>query len=66
MKTVLNCPFCNQSNTVELVKESRTHIVNDMVLEGEFMVYKCSLCGEGFTTDETDEFSIKNLKQKQK
>lgn len=66
MKIITQCPFCNQSNTVELVKEDREHIVKDKIYSGEFILYRCSNCKEGFTTTETDTFSINNLKQKVK
>jgi hypothetical protein len=49
-----------------LTIEKFKHIPKDKpyILEGDWYVYKCTECKEGFTTTESDTISQKNLKQK--
>ena len=60
-----NCPFCDKGE-VYLTIEKFKHIPKDKPysLEGDWYIYKCTECKEGFTTTESDTISQKNLKQK--
>lgn len=63
---VKHCPFCGLKNSVEFKSEIRSHIVKDKIKTGEFYFFKCSSCGEQFTTLNSDELSLKNFKHKTK
>jgi hypothetical protein len=54
----------NQTVWAKLHTEKRKHIVKSNVYEGDFYVYKCEMCGTGYTTTESDTLSLNNLKQK--
>lgn len=58
------CPCCNDK--LILTVEKRKHIPKgkNYLLEGDWYVYRCDNCGEGWTTTESDEISMKNLKQR--
>ena len=63
---IKNCPNCCQSGKVKLLNEVRTHIVKNQILSGTFWFYKCENCLFQFTTDESDDLSLKNFKHKKK
>lgn len=56
-------PCCVGAN-MDLFIVKRKHIIKNNVYEGNFYVLKCTECGEGFTTTESDEASLKQLKPK--
>ena len=59
----MTCPFgCDAK--VKLVTEHRKFISKGNLHYGDFWVYKCEKCEEGFTTTESDTISMKNLKVK--
>lgn len=64
-KEITECPFCEEG-TIQLVTRKMNHIPKDKnyILEGDWWVYKCDDCGEGFTTTESDTISQLNLKQR--
>jgi hypothetical protein len=64
MKKTINCPCGN--GVCKLITEKKKHIPHNKnhILEGDWFIYKCDVCGEGWTTTKSDEESIKNLKQR--
>ena len=56
------CP-CGEGVLI-LTTEKRKHLPKkgNNILEGDWYVYRCTKCGEGWTTTNSDEISIKNLK----
>lgn len=63
LKELPGCPFCEGINTVVLNKEQRTLTVKGIPIEGDYWIYTCSSCKEGFTTTESDTLSLKNFEQ---
>jgi hypothetical protein len=59
------CPFCPKGKS-ELKQEKKHHVAGNNVYEGIFFVYKCTSCGEGFTTTISDAISLATFKPKQK
>jgi uncharacterized protein with PIN domain len=58
-----SCPFCD--NAIVLLKiENMTHAVPPYIWEGQWYVYRCESCGEGFTTSKSDTLSLATLKLK--
>ena len=64
-KEIKKCPFC-EGGSIQLATRKMKHIPKDKnyILEGDWWVYKCDACGEGFTTTESDTISQLNLKQR--
>lgn len=64
-KEITLCPFCDEG-TVRLTVKKIRHIPKggDSILEGDWWVYRCDNCWEGFTTTESDTISQNNLKQR--
>ena len=62
---IKDCPFGCGGKLIE-TKEKRTHVTKKGIFEGEWIIYKCDKCSNGFTTTESDERSLKTLKQKKK
>lgn len=62
-KEIKKCPLCG--GKINLVKEKRKHIPahGNFIIDGLWWVYKCEKCGEGFTSTESDEISLKQCKQ---
>ena len=65
-KQITACPICTNKYSVKLAVEKFKHIPTNKnyALEGDWWIYKCCVCGEGFTTTESDDISMKNLKQR--
>lgn len=64
MLTNRQCP-CGKGKLI-LTVEKRKHIPKgkNYSLEGDWYIYRCDKCGEGWTTTDSDERSMKNLKQR--
>jgi len=63
IKGRLNSPCCIGA-VLELTITKRKHIVKNKVYEGDFYVYICDKCKDKYTSTESDEYSLANLKQK--
>lgn len=61
-KENINSPCC-ENKVLSLGTHKITHIFKRHMYFGEFYVYSCE-CGKTYTTTESDELSLKNLKQK--
>lgn len=59
-----NCPFCNAKNSIVITRPFRSFLVKSksVLVKGKQYVYKCDICGEGFTTTLSDDISFKNFK----
>jgi len=58
------CPFCEAKNSIVITSPFRSFLVKSkgMLVKGKQYVYKCDICGEGFTTTLSDNISFKNFK----
>lgn len=63
MNKIKKCPFECGGNLSETL-EKRKHVTKKGVFEGNWIIYKCDKCKEGFTTTESDERSLKQGKFK--
>lgn len=65
-KEILDCPFCDGESTIYLATKKYTYIPKDKnyCLHGDWWIYMCRKCGEGFTSTESDTISQNNLKQR--
>lgn len=67
MKTFKNkdCPFGCGGKIIETTKKFK-HATKKGVFEGDWIVFECNKCNQGFTTTESDEESLTKLKKHKK
>ena len=58
-ENLYHCPFCNYNGLLNVKKRKLKKVVKSKIYHNWFWSYECPECSERFTTEKSDNLSLK-------